>query len=100
MRLDDRVSDRLNADQLARAAKPVVEATEQYLRDLDFDSPGFVLTDVMLICVRRGYDENGSKSITNILSPTDSAVTMMLGMLEHGKIRLIQVLNEDSEGDE
>jgi len=81
------VTDRLEDDQF-------VAAVERYLESCGNLEDYATLTDVLVVTVRRGFDHEGGKSLTNILTPTDSAVPILLGMSRYAQLRFEKMVND------
>ena len=86
------MTDRSPDDELAAAI-------ERHLAAWSEPDPDFTLTDVLVVTVRRGFDQRGEKSITSVLTPTDSSVPILLGMSRYAQLRFEKMINDsfDSE---
>ena len=68
-------------DSVAEADRDLVVAVERYLDRVGLARPGLMLTDVMVVTVRQGFDPEGGKSQTSVFAPTEtSAIPTLIGM--------------------
>lgn len=74
-------------------------AVERYLEWWSPVEEGMTLTDVLVVTVHRGFDQQGGKSLTSIVTPTDSSVPILLGMSHYARLRFEKMVN-DSFSDE
>jgi len=77
---------------MTEADQELTDAVDRYLHRAglifdDSDQTGLTLTDVMLVTVRCGFDQLGSKSQTSVITPTDSSVPILIGMARYASIR-------------
>lgn len=75
-------------------------AVEKYIDTAGWSDPDLTLTDVVVIAVRRGFDPVGGKSITTTITPTDSAVPMLLGMCRYATMRFEKIVNDSFTDEE
>lgn len=77
-----------------RGSDEIVSAVERYIDQMGWSRPDLPLTDVLVVAVRRGFDQLGSKSVTTMLVPTESAVPLLLGMSRYAQMRLEKMIVE------
>lgn len=75
-------------------------AVDKYLEDMGWDQPGMPVTDLVLVSVRRGFDANGGKSIANCITPTETSMPMILGMVGYAKLWAESLVNESLDSEE
>lgn len=62
-------------------------AVERYIDQMGWTQSDLVLTDVLVVTVRHGFDRQGGKSVINVITPTDSMVPLLLGMSRYAGMR-------------
>lgn len=68
-------------DSLAEADRDLVSAVERYIERVGLQRTGLIMTDVMVVTVRQGFDPEGGKSQTSVFAPTEtSAIPTLIGM--------------------
>ena len=72
----------------------LIAAVEAYVAAQGWPREDLVLTDVLVVAVRRGFDADGGKSHTTTLTPTESSVPMMLGMANYARLRMEKIIND------
>lgn len=77
------------------ADSALIHAVETYVADQGWPREhDLILTDVLVVAVRRGFDSEGGKSQTITLTPTESSVPMLLGMTNYARLRMEKMVNE------
>lgn len=71
----------IDKESLAEADRDLVSAVERYIERVNLGRPGLMVTDVMVVTVRQGFDTDGGKSQTSVFAPTEtSAIPTLIGM--------------------
>jgi len=77
----------------------LVAEVERYIDRMGWGHPDLVLTDVVVIATRRGFDRRGGKSVTTTIVPTESDVPMTVGMLRYSQMRFEKVITDSFVND-
>lgn len=83
------------------ADEDLTNAIDRYMHDVGWADADMPVVDVLVIIHRRGFDQDGGKSVTSTIVPTDSSVPTLLGMCRSAQMRFEKTVNDsfvDPEG--
>lgn len=69
------------------ADRRLCEAIERYMVEVGWSHPALTLTDVVVVAMRRGWDGEGGKAVTSVITPTDTTMPTAIGLAQTAVIR-------------
>ena len=64
----------------------LIELISQHARAHGWAQPGMVLTDVLIVTSHRGFSNEGTKTGTAVICPTESSIATLLGLTQYASI--------------
>jgi len=75
------------------ADEELTDAVDRYLHAVGWADAQMPVVDVLVVIHRRGFDEDGGKSLTSTIIPTDSSVPTLMGMCRAAEMRFEKMVN-------
>jgi len=76
------------------ADNDLTDAIDRYLHAVGWAVADLPVLDVLVVIHRRGYDEDGGKSQTSTIVPTDSSVPTLMGMCRSAEMRFEKMVSD------